>query len=411
MITRAFNPLELLNKKKSILLLGPRGTGKTALIEKFLEEDAKKLYNILAIDLLQGGDFQRYLTNPNQITKEVDELVLRFGKKQSIVVSIDEVQKVPSLLDEAHYLIEKYRGLVIFLLTGSSARKLKRGGANLLAGRAISCQLFPLSQLELDLSLSRALQFGTMPGIYLNDSELEIPTLESYVSSYLREEIQQESLVRGIERFSRFLELAAQNNGQPVNFSKLGKQLGLAGKTVGEYYSILSDTLVARELPGWSESVKRQLLQASKYYFFDCGVLNALNGYLRIDLREGGYVYGNLYETFILNQLLCVNSYHSLGLRFYYWREKEGREIDILIARNAFEPLLAIEIKSNAAPSKEDCPGFAPFGEEYPNVAKICACNTPRAYSDEGIHFIPWKELVLDLAKIVSALPHQTHSQ
>ncbi|NLF25489.1 MAG: ATP-binding protein [Deltaproteobacteria bacterium] len=401
MITRAVNPLKVLEKQKSVLLLGPRGTGKTVLLRQLIESKSNSDLSILSIDLLQGGDFQRYLANPSQLTKEVEDKALRLEEGKSVLVLIDEVQKVPALLDEAHHLIEKYHGRIVFLFSGSSARKLKRGGANLLAGRAISSHLFPLNQLETNLSLSRALQFGTMPGVYLSNTGLEVETLESYVSTYLQEEIQQESLVRGIERFSRFLEFAAQSNGQPVNFAKLGKQLGIAGKTAAGYFSILCDTLIANEISGWSTSVRRQLLQAPKFYFFDCGVLNALNGYLRIDLREGGYVYGNLFETFVINQLLGANHYYSLGFRFYYWRDKDGREIDLLLARNAFEPVAAIEIKSSTAPTVDDCPGFLPFKEEYAHVPRLCACNTPRSYTDDEIRFIPWKELVTDLKKIV----------
>jgi predicted AAA+ superfamily ATPase len=405
MIDRTFNPLNLLRKSKSVLLLGPRGTGKTALIKQMVASSQDNRLKIILIDLLQGGDFQRYLANPNLLSKELDEQVLKLKSDESIIVSIDEVQKVPSLLDEVHHLIEKYQGRIVFILSGSSARKLKRGGANLLAGRALSCQLFPLCQQELDLELTRSLQFGTLPGIYLNKNDLEIPTLESYVSTYLREEIQQESLVRGIDRFSRFLEYAAQCNGQPVNFTKLGKQLGIAGKTAAEYFSILTDTLITTEISGWSESLKKQLLQAPKFYFFDCGVLNALNGYLRIDMREGGYVYGNLFETFVINQLLSANHYQSLGLRFYYWKDREGKEVDLILARNSFEPVLAIEIKASAAPTMEDCGGFAAFATDYPQVPKICACNTPRSYTDGSLRCLPWRELVVNLVNIVRGQP------
>jgi len=400
MITRSFNPLTILDKNKSILLLGPRGVGKSALIEALSR--AKEFVSgegLVQIDLLKGGDYQRYL-NPGQLIKELSDLALRLdgGKK---IVSIDEVQKIPALLDEVHFLIENFKGKLSFFLSGSSARKLKRGGANLLAGRAINCQLFPLSQLELDLSLSKALLFGTLPGVYLDSSGLEIATLESYVSTYLREEVQQESLVRRIDRFAKFLEFAAQSNGQPINFSKLGKQLGIAGKTVAEYFSILSETLIVHELSGWSESVKRQLLQAPRYYFFDCGVLNALNGYLRLELRESSYLFGNLFETFIINQLLCSNHFKSLGLKFYYWRDKEGHEVDLILARNAVEPLLAVEIKSGSLPQSSDCPGFQTFKEEYPNVPRICVCTTPRSYLDDGIRFVPWKDIVLELQKFL----------
>ena len=399
MISRALNPLIYIDKMKSILLLGPRGTGKTALIREVVNARSAEIGDqLIQIDLLRGGDFQRYLGHTEQLTKEVDALIKRKPGASKVLVVIDEVQKIPTLLDEAHFLIEKYKNQIVFLLTGSSARKLKRGGANLLAGRAVSCHFFPLSELEISLELGRALQFGTMPGVYLDTTALEIQTLESYVSTYLREEIQQESLVRGIDRFAKFLEFAGQHNGQPVNFSKLGKSLGIAGKTVADYYSILADTLLATEIPGWSESVRRQLLQAPRYYFFDCGVLNAINGYLRVEMRQGGFLYGNLFETFVVNQLIAANHFSSLGLKFFYWRDKEGREVDLVLARNQFEPVLAIEIKANPLPQPEDCGGFRPFSEEYPKIPKICACTTPRPYAVGDVNFVPWQDLAKSLS-------------
>lgn len=388
MISRSFKPLELINKKASILLLGPRGTGKTALIEATF----KHLPSHVRIDLLQGRDYQRYLNNPQKLSEEL-RLRLEDGR-QTLVVAIDEVQKIPALLDEVHALIESFKGKISFLLSGSSARKLRRGGANLLAGRAISCYLHPLHASELDINLHKALRLGTLPAIYLEDESLAIPSLESYVSTYLREEIQQESLVRSIGQFSRFLEFAGQLNGEPVNFAKLGKQVGIAGKTAHEYFSILVDTLITIQLPGWSESVKKQLLMAPKYYFFDTGVLNAINGYLRVELRDSSFLFGRLFETFVISQLSATNDYQSLGFKFFYWRDKNGKEVDLILARNVRTPLAAVEIKSSSAPTSADCSGFGSFADDYPNVKQICVCTTPRAYRDGGILFVPWQEFV-----------------
>jgi predicted AAA+ superfamily ATPase len=389
MLQRSFNPLKLLDQMASVLLLGPRGTGKTALIATAFAGVA----NQLRIDLLQGLEYQRYLNTPHKLGQELRSLL--HSTKGEVFVSIDEIQRVPSLLNEVHSVIEEFRGRVAFLLTGSSARKLRRSGANLLAGRAISCFLHPLHASELELDLTKSLRIGTLPGVYLGREELAIPTLESYVSTYLREEIQQESLVREIDRFSRFLEYAGQNNGEPINFTKLGKQSGIAGKTAQEYFSILVDTLVAHCLPGWSESVKKQLLQAPKFYFFDTGVLNAINGYLRVDLRESSFLYGRLFEAFIISQLIATNDYLSLGYRFFYWRDKNGREVDLIIARNVSTPLAAVEIKSSTSPTADDCSGFIAFQEDYPHVPRICVCNAPYTYTDQGISFIPWGEFVL----------------
>lgn len=390
MISRSFKPIELLNKKASVFLFGPRGTGKTALIGQAFQH----VTNALRIDLLQGRDYQRYLTAPHKLGDELRQRL--HNSTETLVVAIDEVQKIPALLDEVHSLIEEFKGKILFLLSGSSARKLRRGGANLLAGRAISCYLHPLHISELQLNLNKSLQFGTLPAIYLGPDELAVPTLESYVSTYLREEVQQESLVRAIDQFSRFLEFAGQLNGEPVNFSKLGKQVGIAGKTAHEYFSILVDTLIVIQLPGWSESVKKQLLAAPKYYFFDTGVLNTINGYLRVDLRESSFLYGRLFETFVISQLSATNDYQSLGYKFFYWRDKNGREVDLVLARNVTKPLAAIEIKSAASPTAQDCPGFMPFAEDYPEIPQICVCTTPRAYRDGHVLFLPWEDFVRD---------------
>lgn len=294
MISRRLNFLKLIEKGSSVLLLGPRGTGKTNLIKVSLPKMGQHLH----IDLLRGGEYQRYLNAPERLGAEVKERLRNMDG--NLVVAIDEIQKLPRLLDEVHALIEDHKGHLAFVLSGSSARKLRRGGANLLAGRALSNFLHPLHASELDLNLAKALRLGTLPAVYFATEEIAIPMLQSYVSTYLREEIQQESLVRAIDRFGRFLEYAGQVNGEPVNFSKLSKQIGVAGRTVAEYYSILVDTLIAVQLPGWSESVKKQLLQAPKFYFFDCGVLNAINGYLQMDLKESSFLYGRLFETFVI---------------------------------------------------------------------------------------------------------------
>jgi predicted AAA+ superfamily ATPase len=388
MLTRAFDPLPLLKNKASILLLGPRGTGKTALINSSFAH----LPNQFKIDLLQGLDYQRYLNTPYKLGQELRERLKR--GPQELFVAIDDIQRTPELLNEVHSLLEEFNGRLAFLITGSSARKLKRGGANLLAGRALSCYLHPLHRSELNLELNRALRFGTLPKVYLGPDELAVPTLETYVSTYLREEIQQESLVRAIARFSRFLEYAGQVNGEPVNFTKLGHQLGIAGKTAQEYFNILVDTLVAIELPGWSESVKKQLLQAPKFYLFDTGVLNALNGYLRADIREGSALFGRLFESFIISQYAAQNDYRSLGYRLFYWRDSSGHEVDLIVARNVKTPIMAVEIKSSANPSAKDCPGFKAFAIDYPDVPQVCVCNAPHRYNDGGINFIPWGEFV-----------------
>ncbi len=396
MISRNLNILKIISKSSSVFLLGPRGTGKTNLITVTLRDVDHSIH----IDLLRGGEYQRFLNAPHLLADEVTDRMR--SVTGILIVAIDEIQKLPGLLDEVHALIERYKGRIAFILSGSSARKLRRGGANLLAGRALSLFLHPLHASEVDFKLNKVLRLGTLPAVYFAEDQIATLTLQSYVSTYLREEIQQESLVRAIDRFGRFLEFAGQVNGEPVNFAKLGKQIGVAGKTVADYYSILVDTLIAVPLPGWSESVKKQLLQSSKYYFFDCGVLNAINGYLNVDLKESSFLYGRLFETFVVSQLFASNDYESLGIRFYYWRDKGGREVDLIIARNVTTPICAVEIKSSPSPTSEDCPGFVAFAEDYPQVPKICICTTPRKYSREGIEFIPWQDAIKTLGNLIA---------
>ncbi len=387
MITRSQNILKLLEKGRSTFLFGARGTGKTSL----LDDSLRDLPSQLRIDLLHGEAFQRYASRPELLREEL-AAELKHSSHPLTVVAIDEVQKLPALLDEVHSLIENYKGRVAFALTGSSARKLKRGGANLLAGRALTRHLHPLSSMELDLDLARALRYGTLPAIYLDTQGYEITTLEAYVSTYLREEIQAEALVRQVDRFARFLELATQLNGEPINFAKLARQCGVTTKTTQEYFSILVDTLVCMRLDGWAYSLKRQLLQAPKFYFFDCGVVGALTGDLRSEVKPSSFRFGRLFETLLIHEMQRRSDYLDLGLRFNYWRDKDGHEVDVIISRSSAKPLMAIEIKSSSQPTAEDLTSMALFAAEYPGVPLYCLCTTPRAFTLGAITVLPWRE-------------------
>ena len=246
--------------------------------------------------------------------------------------------------------------------------------------------------MELDIDLARAMQFGTLPAIYLDSEGLEISTLASYVGTYLREEIQAESLVRQVDRFTRFLDIAVQLNGEPVNFTKLGRQCNLSVKTVQEYYSIVCDTLICTRIDGWSQSVKLQLLQAPKFYFFDCGVINAITGELRSELKPASFRYGRLFETFVIQEMIRCNDYLDLGLRLNHWRDKDGREVDVIISRSYSRPLVGIEVKSNTHPLPEDFHGLRIFHDDYPQTALWCLCNTPHAYRSGDIEVMPWQQ-------------------
>lgn len=385
MIPRLLNIAEIIKKNRSFFLLGPRGTGKTRLIHASLEGEP----HVMGIDLLRVSEFRRFIQDPSLLRTDVVGWLERH-RGERLVVVIDEVQKVPELLDEVHSLIESYKNRLIFILSGSSARKLKRSGANLLGGRAWVRHLHPLSCGEIAVDLNRALQFGTLPVAYLEDDPEEF--LKAYLEVYLKEEIFQESLVRQIENFSRFLDLAGQLNGEPVNFSKLAKQCGVSVKTAQAYFQILEDTLIVTRIPGWSTSVKKQLLQAPKFYFFDCGVLNAINGELRTELKPSTFRYGRLFENYVVQELLRANDYSGGDYRPYYWRTAQGVEIDLLLAKNIRAPQWAIEIKSSTSPGAEDVAGLLKIKDDYPDVSCVCLCQTERTYADGGIEFVPWQE-------------------
>ena len=392
MIRRTVNILKLIEHSQSFFLFGPRGTGKSTLIASVIEPLNT---HIISIDLLRIDQYRHYLTNPSQLRLE---LTTAFRHHDKIICVIDEIQKVPSLLDEVHSLIEAYRKKVCFILTGSSARKLKREGANLLAGRAFIHKLHPFSSSEVDIDIIDDIQFGTLPKTYLERS-LREDYLRAYVSAYIKEEILQESLVRKVESFSLFLDLAAQLNGEPINFTKLAKQIKTHTNTVQTYFQILEDTLLCTRVNGWAHSVKKQMLQAPKFYFFDNGVLGAITGDLRAELKPHSFRYGRLFETFIVNELIRRNDDLQLDYKFSYWRTSTGQEVDLVLSRNLMAPEWAIEIKSSTTPKAEDVVALLAMKDDYPTIKMMCLCRTHRAYEDSGIQFVPWKEGLLIVAE------------
>lgn len=389
MITRHLNLLKILEKNESLLLFGARGTGKTSLIREALLHCQRE---VLYFDLLKIDTFRAILGNPKHFHDTVSHKLRSLPQKKVLVV-INEVQKIPDLLNEVHHFIEEFPNRVSFILSGSSARKLKKSGANLLAGRAWSRKLFPLSSLEHELSVHEVLKFGSLPKAYLaEDEESKTEFLRSYVDNYLREEILQESVVRQFEAFSRFLDLAGQLNAEPINFSKLAKQLSLNPKTAQNYYQILVDTLIACELPGWSTSIKKQLLQAPKFYFFDLGILNAINGELNIELKSSSFRYGKLFETFLVNEVMRWNQYLAADYGFAYWRTSTGKEVDLILSRKSGHPDWAIEIKSSTQPNEDDLATLALFKEEYPQVHTLCLSQTEKSYRVGTTDVMPWRK-------------------
>lgn len=390
MVNRLLDLEKLLGAKHSSFLFGPRGVGKTSLAKRFVENQS----HAKSIDLLNLDIYRRYLTEPEFFRRELEKAI---PEKGILSVLIDEVQKLPSLLDEVHHLIEEHKGKIRFLLTGSSARKLKRGGANLLAGRAWTLKLHPLTSREVDLDLHRALRFGMLPAIYLED-DFPQRSLKAYVETYLKEEIFQESLVRQSENFIRFLDVAGQCNGDPANFAQIAKDCGVSPKTAQDYFSILVDTMLAFRIDGWSHSVRKQLRQAPKFYLFDCGVLNAIRGELDTELKTSSYRYGKLFETFLIGEMIRLNDYSEANFRFSYWRTNSGMEVDCVLSKGPSSPPIAIEIKSQSNPGVGNFNGLLAFASENPNAKLYGFCTTHNSY-DLGpiknlgtIKVLPWQD-------------------
>lgn len=384
MIHRILNLQNLLEQGHSAFLFGPRGVGKTYLCKQWLDS----LEHVINIDLLIHQNYVRYISDSNLFYSEIEKAI---SPNHRLTVFIDEVQKYPALLDEVHSLIEKHQEKVQFILTGSSARKLKRGGANLLAGRAWTLHLHPLTHLEGQFSLAEALQWGTLPAIQL-DNKYASRTLSAYVETYLKEEILQEALVRKVEGFIKFLDLAAQLNGEPINFTKIAKQCQVSSHTIQEYYSILVDTLVANRINPWGKSTIKQLSQAPKYYFFDCGVLNTIRREQELELNPHSYRYGKLFETFVVQEIIRFNDYYEKNYNLTYWRTNTGLEVDLILSTNAYESPIAIEIKSKSNPNESDLHALKSFYSENTNAKLICLCTTPRAYKLGDIEVYPWEE-------------------
>jgi predicted AAA+ superfamily ATPase len=386
------------------LFLGARGLGKTTLSEAWIAgQDATLIYN-----LLDPSEFKRLLSNPAQITNEVKTKLASLPPHATLSVLIDEVQKVPDLLDVCHLLIEEQKPRIRFLLTGSSARKLKSQSANLLASRALSVRLHPFTFLELKnhgFDLLESLHYGTVPAIIF--AEQKEHALRTYVDTYLKEEIQQEALVRKLDKFFSFIDVAAQLNGEVINFKKMARQLSVSDKTIVDYFQILIDTLLVIRLPGWDRSLKKQVIKSPKFYFFDCGVLNAAARELHSRLEVGSARYGRLFEHFIITEFYRLNDYFALdyALSFY---STGSSEVDLVLSRSRSEPALAIEIKSNPQVFREDLRGLELFSTENPESKLYCISTNTKAYSVElasgkTVLVLPYQEAVTEILTITAS--------
>lgn len=355
--------LNALLQKKSHFLFGPRQSGKSFLIRHTLPNT--RVYNLLDAEV-----FLALSQRPTRMNEEIAE------GEQTVV--IDEIQRLPSLLNEVHRLIEE-RG-IRFLLTGSSARKLRRGGINLLGGRARIKHLHPFVFPELGsrFDLRRALHTGLLPGIYFSDDA--DADLAAYAGAYLQEEIVAEGVTRNIPAFSRFLRVAALCNARIVNFTNVGNDAQVARTTVHEYFDILKDTLLVRELPAWKETRKRKPLMSSKYYFADAGVVRVLQGRT---VASGTPEYGDAVETYVMHELSAWVDYQA-GQSLAFWRSTSDFEVDFIIGDHT-----AVEVKAKAVVTPADLKGLMALAEERLLRRYVCVCLEPRPRRVGSIEVLP----------------------
>jgi predicted AAA+ superfamily ATPase len=362
---------------ETFFLWGPRQSGKTTLLRQ-------RYPGVVWIDLLKADEFRRYATRPELMREELAKSGARF-------VVVDEVQKAPALLDEAHWLHENAG--IHFALCGSSARKLKRGHGNLLGGRALRRELYGLSAHELaaEFDLNRILNHGTLPRIYASGSPR--PLLNAYVADYLKEEVMAEGLVRHLPPFSDFLNAAALTDTEQVNFTNVSRELGVSRETVRGYFEILSDTLLARMLQPYRKRPKRRLSLADKFYFHDVGVVNFLAK--RGTLEPGSELYGKAFENWVFHELCCYNSYRERFAEFSFWRLSTGVEVDFIV--NDLE--CAIECKSSAEVQTHHLKGLRELMNEHSRVKKkiVVSREAKSRRTSDGIDILSVPDFMVEL--------------
>ena len=354
---------------ESFFLWGARQTGKSTLL--------KKLYpDSIWFDLLHSDVFERLQRNPSQLR----EIIMAAQPKKPVV--IDEIQKIPALLDEIHWLIENAQ--TRFILSGSSPRKIIRSQANLLGGRALRYELFPLVSTEIpDFDLLRALNNGLLPRHYLSDDPKKM--ISAYIGNYLQDEILAEARIRNVSSFSRFLEIAAFSNGEMVNYTNIASECGVSAPTIKEYFQILADTLTGRFLPSFQKRPKRRVILAPKFYFFDVGIVNYLLKRGRIE--QGSEMYGNAFEHFIYQEIVAHSHYSGIQYPLYYWRTASQIETDFVLGDHE----VAIEVKSTTNANPRHAKGLHQFAEEYTLKKQLLVTNDLYPRQMGNVLVLPWK--------------------
>lgn len=374
-------------KAKSFFLFGPRATGKTTWLQQVFP-------SALYIDLLGSELYSLLLASPSRLAQMIPP-----GFSDWVI--IDEVQRIPDLLNEVHRLIEQRK--IQFILTGSSARKLRAKGVNLLAGRALTRFMYPLTAEELghDFSLRTSLQFGHLPAIYSESDPADY--LASYIRTYLREEVQQEGLTRNLQVFARFLEAASFSQASILNITEVARECRANRKLVEQYFFILEDLLLAHRLPVFTKRAKRRMVSHPKFYLFDVGVYRTIRPKGPLDRPEE--IEGTALETLVFQELMAVNGLHRLGYDLYYWRTANGQEVDFILYGES--GLIAVEVKRAAKIRTKELKGLKAFARDYPQASLYMFYGGDKKMFIENITLLPIEKALAELPKLLQVEPTQ----
>lgn len=364
-------PINPVKGSGATFLWGSRGTGKTTYLKDHYQ---KAKY----VDLLDTDLQTELKIRPKIFREEV------LAEKPSTVI-VDEIQKIPELIDEVHWLLENTPTKII--LCGSSARKLKKAGGNLLGGRAVTHEMFPLTKYELgSVDLNKILNYGTIPVHYLSSDP--VPMLQAYVNNYIKEEVINEALTRNVPSFARFLNVVALTHGQLLNYTNVARESGVSPNTVREYYQILQDTLMGFQLLPWTKRKDRRLIETAKFYLFDVGVANHLNPETKT-VVEGTNIYGNAFEHFMLNEIRAYLSYRKKDYPLYFWRTASGVEVDLIVG----DMDITLEFKSADKIRPEHLKGTRIIREEHKTGRSIIVSRDESfRKTEDSIELIHWEK-------------------
>jgi predicted AAA+ superfamily ATPase len=377
-------------KTKSFFLFGARGVGKSTFIDTFLRQERKLIF-----DLLDPEVEDRFILDPNKLKAEI---LAQIEKIDGVV--IDEIQKCPKLLNIVHQLIVKHK--IKFALTGSSARRLRQKGVNLLAGRALTEYLFPLTFLELGdaFDLESVMSFGSLPeAVAASSTEEKKRYLRSYTLNYIKMEIHAEQWVRNVETFRRFLGLAAQMNGRVLNYSNLARDIGVEANTVQSYFDILEDTLVGMRLPAYDRSIRKQMRKAPKFYLFDLGIKRALDRTLDVTLAQSTSAFGEAFEHLVIMEINRLCHYARPDYSLSYVLTKDGAEIDLVVERPG-QPTALVEIKSKSSVDERDCRHLEHFRPDFRKPDLFLLSNDPVSKEIGFVRAEYWQSGILDILGI-----------